>query len=386
MGQQEVGRLGQPGRDGSVNGGGQRQSDQPGPSAGRCCTGQVGRASIVDRSGHDQSFAKGALVRVWRAQRQPLPYHLQRDDLKSHVVRQRGVGTDVSDDQFAQGACAREAKVSQLGVGKGHCEVGGERRLVQRAVVIVQPARPIHGHDERAVALCWPFAQDRGRAGDQGGQLPARGLSALRQCLSNRSEYLGQSAPQWKPRPSAQQCVHYHVGFAHQAAELVPLPVFAGQHDGQSPLLRQAKILVCGGVARLEQVARRARAGLGQVARCHQPVAAVVARPHQHQHAPLPGLSPCCDSFGHRLPGLFHHRRIGVSGRVRGGFNAAHLIYSDDLYNLLLVIQATNRASGLAGLTPCSRYQANVARAPSLNGVGTNPNSRRALSLDTFQS
>jgi hypothetical protein len=92
------------------------------------------------------------------------------------------------------------------------------------------------------------------------------------------------------------------------------------------------------------------------------------------------------DRIGHALSGLFHPSVLRVSGCIGVGFDTAHLGYTDDYQSFLQVMRVISRASGLCGPMPISRYHASVSRAPSSNGVGTNPRSCSAFSLETCQS
>ena len=74
----------------------------------------------------------------------------------------------------------------------------------------------------------------------------------------------------------------------------------------------------------------RRRPGLGQVAPGHQPVAAVVARPDQHQHRPLGHVVALLHSIGHAPAGGLHHLGVGKAGRVGRLLDGHHLSYGVD--------------------------------------------------------
>jgi len=154
---------------------------------------------------------------------------------------------------------------------------------------------------------------------------------------------LSQCASQWEARPGAQQGIHHHIGFAHQALEAAPFFALPSEHNIQPPFLHQAEILVFGGVTGFEQIARHVSTGLGQIARRNQAITAVVARPYQDQYLPAPHLPSHGDGFGYRAPGLLHHRSIRVTRRIRGSLNTAHLLNSDNLHRSPSTNQRSNQ-------------------------------------------
>jgi hypothetical protein len=67
------------------------------------------------------------------------------------------------------------------------------------------------------------------------------------------------------------------------------------------------------------------------VARCNQPIAAIVAWSYQYQHTPTLGSDPFVDGFGHSVTGVLHHLIKDQPACVGGRFNAAHFFSGDDL-------------------------------------------------------
>ena len=79
----------------------------------------------------------------------------------------------------------------------------------------------------------------------------------------------------------------------------------------------------------LTQIGAHLDAALVQMAGADQPVAAIVARPDQDEHA-WRGFSGsfrngCCDSAARDL----HHLGIGMAARVGGAFDGLHLGHGD---------------------------------------------------------
>jgi hypothetical protein len=107
--------------------------------------------------------------------------------------------------------------------------------------------------------------------------------------------------------------------------------VIVGQQHLQPHLLDAGQVFVVGHIARLQQVEGHHSPRLGQIAPGHQPVAAVVARPHQHQHLPLGHVVALLHRLGHQAPGALHHLRVSVPGRVGRLLRGNHLGHGVDL-------------------------------------------------------
>jgi hypothetical protein len=68
----------------------------------------------------------------------------------------------------------------------------------------------------------------------------------------------------------------------------------------------------------------------------HQPIAAIVARSHQHQHMGVLGPDPGIDGLGHGLTSILHHLIKAQCASIGGSFNASHFFSSDDLQGVSL--------------------------------------------------
>jgi hypothetical protein len=125
---------------------------------------------------------------------------------------------------------------------------------------------------------------------------------------------------------STEQCIHDDRALTEPLFQRDKICVILRARDGQVARAAQFPIFIRVALDALPNVQSHLCAGIVQIARADQAIAAIVARSDEDEHALLARVPSRGDCVGNGFAGALHHHRVRVSACICTLFERAHLV------------------------------------------------------------